>query len=318
MNKWVIVILTLFILGGVAQTQERYSGILTVRYGLVQFVRENTVQAFPLTQQAVMPFGEGDTLTTGDEGRALIALPMGEWMLLPNSSLTLTRLERIEEVWYIDATIDGVLVQVARSETNAEVNIQAGNLVIRGRGLQMAVWHYPQTLASVALAEGALLVLNTLTEETFAMSTGDALWSDVRSTQLIQALGFPLNASRFEAHLFGCEGVVDTIGDIGVLVRRGIGQRHERLGLIPDGAKVSVLAINDAGYWLRIQYLSGFSWIIEEAVNHDCNNLTRLPDNSLLERIMRIVNPSDREIEFLKPYYQTPLEDTFFYQYRGN
>lgn len=298
-----------------AQGAIAFSALMTVRYERVSFQRDNTPLEFRLRRGVQMPVGDGDTISTGEEGRVRLVFPFGEWLLLPSSVLRLEALAQEGESWRVEASLEsGVLVQKLRPDAQVSYRLQAGVIQISSPARHFALWHAGD-ISTLAVAEGEAQV-RVGSGDVSTVGQAQALWTTLGDTRLVADLSFPLNNARIEAHLFGCVGVVETIFDTGVLVRRGIGQRQERLGLIPNGAEVRVMAINEAGYWLRIQYLSAFSWIFEEAVKHDCDDQPRLPDNSPLERIMRLVNPNASEIDLLKPFYQTPFEDTFFYQYR--
>jgi hypothetical protein len=294
---------------------QSFSAVMTIRYERVTFQRDNTPLEFRLRQGAQMPVGDGDTISTGEEGRVRLVFPFGEWLLLPSSVLKLETLRQEGEGWYLEASLEsGVLVQKLRPDAEVSYRLQAGAMQVLSPATHFAMWHVGE-ISTLAVAEGAADV-RVNSADAYTVEEAQALWTALGDTRHVKDLAFPLNNARVEAHLFGCVGVVQTIFDTGVLVRRGIGQRQERLGLIPNGTEVRVMAINQAGYWLRIQYLSAFSWIVEEAVQHDCDDQPRLPDNSPLERIMLLVNPNANEIDLLKPFYQTPFEDTFFYQYR--
>jgi hypothetical protein len=298
-----------------SQAPQELAGILNVRYDGVQIRRANTEAWLPLGSGAVMPFGSGDSVRTDTTGRVSIRFAGGEVLVLPETEFTLTRYAPQETLGQVEwqASLIGVMVQ--RWNTHPlpySLQMTDGTLIQAGE--VSAVWSLPEQSDTIALhiGEGTAVI----GQENLRIPAASTAWLDPAAPRIV-ALDYPLNAARLEAELLGCEAVIDTVGEIGVLVRRGIGRFNERLGLIPHGAIVNAMAINASGYWVRIQYRAGFSWIVEDAVTMNCPDLPRVSDQTPPERISSVINPSEAEIALLEPFFQTPLQDTFFYQYRN-
>jgi hypothetical protein len=290
-----------------AQAQES-AAVLDVRSGKVEILRVNTETWIQIGVGAVMPFGSGDRVRTNDQGRVGLAFGQtGEMLILPSSEFALNDYTETIDGVRLDASIDGLLVQ-RWTTPPSEYRLGMANDALLSSGNHSAVWVQEK---SNVLAEGTA-TFSPADEDEIELTTGDLAWHD--DTLQVLRLDGTLNAARAEAELYGCPAVVQTVGDVGVLVRRGIGQFNERLGLIPDESVVAALAINDAGYWVRIQYLNGFSWIVEDALVIDCPDLPRLSDQTRPERIYNIVNATDAEVDLLQPFFGLPQEDAFFYR----
>lgn len=309
-----VLMILIGILSGMKSVAQPFSALLTVRYAGVSIQRTATLQEFSISQGAQMPFGAGDILRTDDTGRALITLgSIGEWLILPNSTLMLHEFSYNSPTWSLSATLNGVLIHSFKETSSLEYHLQTQDFDITNPALHSAVWSYEEQPDVFTVITGIGEI--QLEGVKYILEANQAFWGDIAHPLVVTHLEPPLNAPRVEAHLFGCNGEIETVDNVGVLVRRGIGTGQERLGLIPDQAQVSVMASNESGYWLRIQYLSGFSWIVGNTVKTSCNNLKKLPDNTPIERFLQVVNPLQSEVTLLQPFYQTPLQDTFFYQF---
>jgi hypothetical protein len=310
-----LVVIPVICLMGFLQTQAVPAMVLEVRYGDVEIRRGNTDQWFRLPIGAVMPVGEGDSLRTDESGRAHLQVSMfGEILILPVTTLTIDQYAPdTEKPYRLQMTVEGVIIQQLDPEQfNYQLNTTDFRVLTAPQWA--AVWSFEEGVDVLAIQMGTTQIQMP---DTTAMTIqdGEALWGDPINPTILTTPS-PINAAKLEAQLFGCDAVVSTPGKNGVNVRRGIGQFNEKLGLIPDEAIVSAMALNEAGFWVRIQYLSGFSWIVEDSLIYDCPNLPRLDDNTRPERIYSVINPLESEVALLQPFFQTPKEDAFFYLYR--
>lgn len=306
----------LFLWGLVPLSAQMDAAVLDVRSGKVEILRVNTTDWITVAVGAAMPFGAGDRVRTDEKGRvALTFQEDGEVLVLPSSEFFLAEYGRrgsaAGETVTFHAAITGVLVQ--RWYTTAmdyRLALDDPDTFITS-SVYSALWALPELPDSVAVASYVTEV--QVRGAAVSIGRGQVAWL-AESVALVPLAG-TLNTARAQAALFGCTATVDTIGNTGVLVRRGIGQFNERLGLIPDEAPVAAMAINDAGYWVRIQYLSGFSWIIKDALDIDCPDLPRLSDQTPPERLYNILLPTESEIDLLRPFFGSPEEDPFFYRF---
>ena len=291
-------------------TAQESAAVLEVRSGKVEIQRVNTEAWIQVGIGAVMPFGSGDRVRTDEQGRVWLTFgDAGDMLVLPTSEFAISDYSETSNGVRLTASLDGLLVQ-RWTTLPTEYRLTMANDTLLSPAYHSAAWVQEQSNV-IAIAEGETIFVPAGEEELVVMG-GDIVWHDVQ-LQVLQLEGAS-NAARAEAELYGCPAIVKTVGSTGVLVRRGIGQFNERLGLIPDDSVVAALAINDAGYWIRIQYLSGFSWIIKDALEIDCPDLPRLSDQTPPERIYNIVGASEQEIALLQPFFGLPSEDAFFYR----
>lgn len=299
-----------------AMAQQR-AALMTVRYGVVEVQRVGTSAWLRVPVGAVMPLVAGDSVRTKRSGRVHFALSNGaELLMLQDSQLTLITYSDAAVAPQFEASVEGITIwRFQDPAAFGLVALHATNFTLTQFAEHFAVWSLPEQHDTLAVALGQASA--EINERPYVVTQGQALWSDPANPQYI-TLEPPVNAVRVEAELFGCRGIVQTTRFRGVNVRRGIGQQEELLGLIPNGAEVLVLARNRADYWLRVQYLSTFSWIVKEAVRFNesnCPNLRVFPDNSPLERIGSVVNALNSEVALLEPFFSTPPNDWLFYRY---
>lgn len=287
---------------------------LEVRAGRVEVLRADTVEWLRVSVGSVMPFGEGDRVRTGESSRVGLIFPDdGELLLLSAGEFALERYEHPAGVPAGDVIfrgrVSGIMVQRwTATHVDYHLTLDDADTFLTSPA-HAAVWSLPESPDSVAVAAGTAEV--QVGDKTLTVAGGEVAWLEA-PIQSVPLTG-TLTSARAQAVLFGCPAIVQTIGNTGVLVRRGIGQFNERLGLIPDGAPVAAMAINDAGYWIRIQYLSGFSWVVRDALAIDCPDLPRLPDQTPPERLLSITAATQDEIALLRPFFGLPAENPFFY-----
>lgn len=300
----------------VVTREETRAASLEVRYGEVEIRRTNTEEWLLLPVGAITPVGEGDAIRTGDRGRAYLGFQNdGEILLLPSSTLMIERYRYQQDNQGESVSFHGSLVGVMVQRWNVtyfgyELTLEdPDTLLLDTGGSPSAVWAIPDQPDAIAIPTRYADI--TQNGETQTFEGGGVIWLD-NPPQFVP-MEQPLNAARAEAQLLGCDALVETMGANGVNVRRGIGQLNEKLGLIPDGATVRAMAINESRFWIRIQYLSAFSWVVLDALEIDCPDLRVLPDQTRPERLLAAVNVLDSEIPLLEPFFGLPADDPFFY-----
>ena len=71
-HKWISIFLLLFSFNLISAQSNELAATVTIIADDVWFIRTNTSSEFPLSPGAIAPFGIGDTIVTGENGRALI------------------------------------------------------------------------------------------------------------------------------------------------------------------------------------------------------------------------------------------------------
>jgi hypothetical protein len=295
-----------------ANTQIAYAARLEVTYEGVELRRAGTVRWLTLPDNAIAPLGAGDQIRTDATGRTLIHFrDDSTLLLLPETAYTLEEYSVDAGTIRLYARLDGAGLQTVNNIAN--FRLEAFNMTITEAEGQFALWSDRFTPDSVTVATGHAM-LQSATSIT-RLETGQG-YRYQPHTPDVQAFEPPLNRARLIGVLDGCPGLVTTIeATRGVLVRTGAGTGYQRRGLIEDDRTVPLLARTQSGFWTRIQYASGFGWVVSDAVTTDCD-LPRLPDDTPEEDIRRAINADPRERELLRPFYGNPALDGWFYAVR--
>lgn len=308
-----------------AQDGEPLAALLEVRYADVELRRAETDEWLPVSPGAIMPIGAGDVLRTGEIGRALVTVGGAQVLVLPSTE------------WRIDVLTDGLVIRSflvrgeivvqAAANTFTALNVNMGYTVAalsefpveRHQPLHWLVKSQQgqsQARAFLLVDDGqGGLVGDTAFAAIFAKDAITA-GSGPGNVDLLSSRENPFNPAQIEGDLFGCPGTVRTEDGRDLNARAAPSTDSPRFGTIPDRARVPVMGINESGGWYRVQYKSGFGWVQRLAVmlpDADCT-IPALPDDSF-DVPTRIINPDEREVALLKPFYGTPSDDPFFYQF---
>ncbi len=310
MRFWVWLLLVVFASLTGAQDELELSAVLTVRTTGVEILRVATERWLPVSAGSVMPIGSGDRVRTNETGRVELAFEGGALLLLPESELHLIVYEPSQPSGVrVEAELMGVVVQRWESPPSTyALRLEDGTYTVTSPGVHSAVWALPDLTDSLAVAQGEVVVSGTVEQR---MAAGQMAWLSVPA-QVVTLLE-PFNNARLEGALFGCAGFVSTDQGQNLLVRRGIGTGYQAIGFIPNREPLSAMAINESENWVRIQFRNHFGWVLRLALDIDCPNLPRLPNNLPPERLYSVTEYTAEEVELLRPFYGEPRDDPFFY-----
>ncbi len=288
-------ILTLFlVLSHVDYKQQQQAALLEILYDGVSLRRTQTASFIQLPVGSVGPVGAGDTLRTDETGRALVTLSEGATIyLLPRTEVVLN-------------TVRDVNVRAGQAvfDVDAPFIITGGSVRAEGEGQFLA------TPLHLLFADGdaAFMAAGQLV----ALMPGQGL----RGESVVDLVG-TLNPSKIDGQLDGCAGQVVTEEGIRLRARLGPSLNYAQIGAVEDGDPVRLMGITEGGGWYRVQFRSGFGWMQRlaiEALERECADIPTLPDTAF-DIPNRVLNIADREVELLEPYYATPSDDGWFYQF---
>ncbi|MEL6273342.1 MAG: SH3 domain-containing protein, partial [Chloroflexota bacterium] len=310
------------------------AALLTVTYPGVEVRRVDTDAWIALSQGAVTPFGTGDSVRTDETGRALISFgDDSDILVLPAGQFNFGEVNSTPEgILAQIGVITGQLIIQARENTFADLSValdwelaRTYSQAIIQDGFSAVSDHRQTTPIHVSLKQfdaAALYVvaegqMGFVGETAFANFTeGNAgAYGRPPDADNLSSIEFPFNVAQVEGELYGCPGTVTTDGrDLNA--RNGPGTANVQYGQFPNGADVFVMGLVESGGWYRVQYRSGFGWVQRLAVDlmdPDCE-LATLPDDAF-DIPNRVINPTEREIELLAPFYGTPDDDPIFYRF---
>jgi len=316
LNHILTMIAFLFI-SSVVGAQDNISAVIDVRYEGVEISRENTDIWLPLPRGAIAFIGSGDTIRTTATGRVDVLFDDSSHMLLlSNTDFTLTTFSSDNGTLSLEGTLNGNAVIETSEATAFDIfNLQLNDLIVTHPASLMSIWSFPDVTDAVTVAIGAATVFANDTDITIPAEAGFFAESD-----RTEAVSFDpeWHAAGLEASLYGCEGQVKTAANSPLLVRSGPGRGFLAMGTLDISRVVAIMAETETTGWTRIQFLTGFGWTQSLAIESDCTDLPVFPDNSPEEKFVTVINVSDDEEEILQPFFESPANNVFSYQFVRN
>lgn len=300
-----------FVLASV-RAQEDLAAALRVVYAGVEVRRDGTDAWLPLRQGAEMPFGAGDAVRTDRTGRALLLLAdRGEILILPESVYAVELFDRDRvDGW----TFSGYARQgqtIHQLSESIQHTVRTDQLTLGITSHYFAVQALPSGLSRVIAAEGGLGVM--IGDTLLTLEAGQGIIVGQGEISPVINVPYPANFARLDGIINGCPGVVQARGERDLNVRVGPSLAYDAIGVLVNDTSVQLMAVSEFGERYRIQYLSGYGTILATGVVTTCRDLPVIPYNSV-ETYYSIVDPTQRELQLLRPFYGTPEDDSVFYR----
>jgi hypothetical protein len=307
------VLVGLVLSGPVSQAAAPYAASLTVTYGGVEVLRAGTAVWLPLRTGAVSPFGSGDQLRTDGTGRAYLQLWDGaEILILADSTYRLDELQVTDEVGSrLVAELTGAAVHHMPAVDDAlHYDLVVADMQITRPAEWFATWAESDGLQSAAVMTGTLTITDP---QPYRLTAQNGIYGLAGGYTTLE-LAPPLNPARMRGLVEGCPGMVDTTGDVPLRVRSGPGEGYLMLGAYQEDQPVQLMAVNAAGGWYRVQFLSGFGWMLRWAIETNCADLSVMPDDTH-ESPRFVLDATRAELDLLEPFYGRPVTNPWFYQW---
>ncbi len=284
------------------------AALLIVFYPGVEFRRANTETWLPIAEGAMMPFGAEDSIKTNGSGRALVLFgDDAKTLLLPLTQFMLRRYETTaiqaetmgRSIYFLPDTTDIQTFEVLTPR--ATIMLSSGHFAVEADSADTT---------RIITAEGTAVAQSNDDSVPIPAGYGLRIHTEFTNPTLLDT---PAHFARLDATLDGCAGRVDAVGKEALNVRIGPSLDYEPIGILETGSTVMLMATSPKQDRYRIQYLSGFGWILASGVQTDCQNLPVLPYNTF-ELVQGITQPRSEELGLLLPFFGAPEEDVLFYR----
>lgn len=284
---------------------------LSVIYPGVSLRRANTDVWLPVTQGAEMPFGAGDVVRTDAKGRVFLTFSeLGQALILPQTEFQLlafdpdTPDQPVIHVSFIGRTV------YALDSQAVEFQIQTEHASLTAPAEHFAMQIDDQDNLYVLVAEGMVAV--TTSQGTVEVPAGNGLRVRQGLPDPMIPLTQPASFAYVEAELDGCDGLAQSSEDPYLNVRTGSGLGYPIIGVIDNNTTIRLVGISNTRDRYRVQFRSGFGWVVTGAVITDCANLTQYPDD-WQENAGGVERAEADEVSLLSPFFGFPEEDDWFY-----
>lgn len=314
MRRFIVILCLLTIMVSFSSlAQDTLATSVTVIGEDLYFSRTNTDTEFTLSEGAVSPFGIGDTIRTGDNGRAIIQVSNNaEILLLPNTVYTVINYAPENGRNLFIGQIEGIAIHRL-----ADANLDY-QLIATGFDLEMVtdeadfgVWAVQDrpSLQAITSLRGELAI--NVDDVTLSVTDGTG-----RLPALIEelvTLDGLLHPTQIADTVALCDGVVNTNGGAGLRLRAGAALDYPIVGILQDGQAVQIIGTTENGLWYRIPDLTSYGWMFSNLIDADCDALPTF-ENLVGEVPERIDDVTERELDLLAPYYGLPSENITFYR----
>lgn len=288
---------------------------LEVTFAGLEFRRVNTQSWIPLRVGSTMPIGAGDQFRTNEHGRAILSFGGNKTqaLVMPSSHVLLDNF-LMEDAFSLDLTVmtGRVIFTVDTTVNITEFRVAAGDTTISEPSANFGV-QVDNVLDVVSLisAEGDLGVMVGDEMLTIPAEHGLRVRAD-QQLDPITALNFPYNFAKLDGVLDGCPATINTNGEISLNVRIGSNIEYDTLGSVPHNTPVYLMATSPNGERYRIQFFSGFGWVLATGVTSTCVDLPVIPYGTP-ETVLQVERTRRDEIEFLYPFFGDPRQNVIFY-----
>ncbi|GAB5493005.1 MAG: hypothetical protein Phog2KO_32200 [Phototrophicaceae bacterium] len=312
LKKTIIALIVLLLATNLSAQSEKLSTVIEVIGDDISFQRANTSLVFELSEGSSAPFGIGDIISTGQNGRVLITVNEdAQLLVLPNSEYEITDFSRDDTGQIsLEARQEGIVLHdFNASVDNFTYQLDATTFSVSQAEGRFVVWSIPTGLQAVTVANGDLIVAKDEEEYHLTENTGFA----VEGFDIIVELDMPLHASQVVGLSINCQGTVDTGGTDGLRLRAGAALDYQVVDVLQDEQSVPIVGTTENGQWYRIPFQTGFGWIFSSFIEGTCLNLPEFM-NLIDESPERIDDATAIEIELLEPFYGTPQNNSVFYR----
>jgi len=310
-HNWISILLLALSFNLISAQSNELAATVTIIADDVWFIRANTESEFLLAPGAIAPFGIGDTIVTGENGRALI-LPdeNSQILLLPNSRYTIQQFtQTASEIALFQGQLDGIAVHRISETASLEYELETNDFVVNSTEGHFAVWSIDNRLNAVTTASGEVAVQINNSIQTVSSNQGFATPYSEESISLES----PLHASQVVGLAINCQGIVNTNGSEGLRLRAGAALDYIVVDLLQDGQTVDIVGTTNNSLWYRIPFQTGFGWIYSSLIDADCDNLEQFPD-LVGEDPEQIQSVTETELELLEPFFGIPVNNSVFYR----
>ena len=310
-HNWIGILLLVLSFNLISAQSNELSARLAIIADDVWFIRANTESEFPLSPGALAPFGIGDTIVTGENGRALIVPDENsQILLLPNSSYTIQEFTQADSaIVFFQGQLDGIAVHRIRETSSLNYELETHNFILNATEGHFTVWSIDAGLNAVTTASGEVTVQIDNRVQTVSSNQGLATPYSEESI----SLEAPLHASQVVGLAVNCEGIVNTNGSEGLRLRAGAALDYIVVDVLEDGQAVEIVGTTDNALWYRIPFQTGFGWIYSSLIDADCEALEQFPD-LVGEYPEQIQSVTETELELLEPFFGIPLTNSVFYR----
>lgn len=263
--------------GGVS-AQPQLAATLEVLAPVVTVQRVDTANPIEISVEAIV--GVGDTITTGDEGRARITFFADGTTteLAPNTEYIIEEFNGDDDGFEIRVSvlIGQTIQQLGRVlDANSSYEIETPGMTLAARGTTFDVRVEDSGRAGMLVREGDVSASAMTDTEQVPPEFGVRSEPDAPLSDVVRATTF----EQLDSALDGCRVSVTTPDDVSINVRVGPSLDAEQIGFIAAADIDTVVGTVDGATWYRIPFAGGYGWFLSSTaeITGDCAGLRVFP-----------------------------------------
>jgi ferric-dicitrate binding protein FerR (iron transport regulator) len=266
--------------GWALHAQSDLAASLEVLEGEVSIQRVNTEGFLPVRVEAIV--GVGDTIRTGDKGRARITFFADgtDTELLPNTEYRISEFKGNNDSFQL--TVEVLIGQTTQRlgrilDASSSYNIRTQGMTMAARGTVFAVRVEADGRAGMLVREGTVEAQGTkgdtarVPAEFGVRAVANATLSDV-----VRASTF----AELDSALDGCAVTVTTPDDVSLNVRVSPNINAERIGTLNATEISTFFGKSETGNWYRVAFGEGYGWVLSSTatISGNCAGLRAFPN----------------------------------------
>lgn len=280
MRRFLLLLVFLIFAGNsISFAQMNLAATMEVLDPTVMVQRVDTANAIEVKVEAIV--GVGDTITTGESGRARITFFSDgtSTELEPNTSYRIEEFSEEGESFTLKVTVIAgqTIQQLGRIlDSNSAYEVETPGMTMSARGTVFAIRVEDTGRSAMLVSEGTVDASNQ--DESAEVPTDFGIRAEQGG-----ALSDVIKASTFEqldAGLDGCPIAVTTPDDVSINLRLGPSLDAPLVGYISASEITVAMGTNSSGDWYRIHFGDSFAWFLSStaSVESDCAGLREFPD----------------------------------------
>jgi hypothetical protein len=277
---FILVVLAVLFGSSKVSAQMNLAATLEVLAPGVTVQRVDTSNPIEVKVEAIV--GVGDTIETGDGGRARITFFADGTTteLEPNTSYRIEEFKGNDESFTLRVSVitGQTIQQLGRVlDSNSSYKVETPGMSMSARGTIFAIRVENSGRSAMLVREGTVEASDQEDIASVPAEFGIRSAHGEELSDVVRAATF----DELDSALDGCEIVVTTPDDLSINVRLGSSIEAPRIGFLDARDVTLVFGKNESGDWYRVAFEGSFGWFLSTSANIEgtCAGLREFPDS---------------------------------------
>lgn len=278
--KRLLILLVILVFAFGIQAQSELAATLEVLEASVTVQRVNTSNPIEVQVEAIV--GVGDTIVTGETGRARITFFADgtSTELEPNTTYRIDEFTATEESFTLQVSVlaGRTIQQLGRIlDASSSYEVETPAMTMAARGTIFAIRVEDNGRSAMLVQEGTVASTNEESSADVPAEFGIRAESETGLSDVVRASTF----EQLDAALDGCVISIATDDDVSLNVRSAPSLDAPILGYVPASEITLAYGTTESGDWYRFAYEDSFAWILSSTavIQSGCAGLRLFADD---------------------------------------